>query len=88
MKSCFQPNPMMCVELDEVRSFVQKKANKSWLRIGLCRRTLEVVAYAVGGRGAEVCEQLKAGIPQMYGDAQTVRLSAGTIRCAGDLGGL
>jgi insertion element IS1 protein InsB len=60
------------LELDEVWSFVQKKANKSWLWIGLCRRTLEVVAYAVGGRGTEVCEQLKASIPQMYGQVQTV----------------
>ena len=60
------------LELDEVWSFVQKKANKSWLWIGLCRRMLEVVAYAVGGRGTEVCEQLKASIPQMYGHVQTV----------------
>ncbi len=60
------------LELDEVWSFVQKKANKSWLWIGLCRRTREVVAYAVGGRGADVCEQLKKNIPQAYCSAQTV----------------
>jgi IS1 family transposase len=60
------------LELDEVWSFVQKKANKSWLWIGLCRRMLEVVAYAVGGRGTEVCEQLKASTPQMYSHVQTV----------------
>ncbi len=60
------------LELDEVWSFVQKKANKSWLWIGLCRRAREVVAYAVGGRGADVCEQLKKNIPQAYCSAQTV----------------
>ena len=60
------------LELDEVWSFVQKKANKSWLWIGLCRRTLEVVAYAVGGRGADICEKLKKSIPSAYAHAQTV----------------
>jgi len=53
------------LELDEVWSFVQKKASKSWLWICLCRRTLEVVVYAVGGRGTAVCKKLKASIPQM-----------------------
>jgi insertion element IS1 protein InsB len=60
------------LELDEVWSFVQKKANKSWLWIGLCRRTLEVVAYAVGGRGVDTCEKLRKSIPQAYCDARTV----------------
>ncbi|MDQ3060880.1 MAG: IS1 family transposase [Pseudomonadota bacterium] len=60
------------LELDEVWSFVQKKANKSWLWIGLCRRTRQVVAYAVGGRGVDTCQKLKASIAQAYCQAQTL----------------
>ena len=60
------------LELDEVWSFVQKKSNPSWTWIGLCRRTLEVVTYAVGGRGIETCQQLKQSIPPMYHHAATV----------------
>ena len=60
------------LELDEVLSFIQKKACKSWLWIGLCRHTREVVAYSVGGRGADACEKLKKSIPPAYAQAQTV----------------
>jgi IS1 family transposase len=60
------------LELDELWSFVQKKANKSWIWIGLCRRTLQVVTYAVGGRGADTCQKLKQSIPEAYAQAQTV----------------
>jgi InsA N-terminal domain/IS1 transposase len=38
------------LELDELWSFVLKKANHSWIWIALCRRTRQVVAYAVGDR--------------------------------------
>jgi hypothetical protein len=60
------------LELDELWSFVQKKANKSWIWIGLCRRTRQVVAYAVGGRGTDTCQKLKQSIPPTYSHAQTV----------------
>jgi insertion element IS1 protein InsB len=34
------------LELDELWSFVLKKANKAWIWIALCRQTRQVVAYA------------------------------------------
>src|ERR1700759_5048883 len=40
------------LELDELWSFVTKRANKRWIWIALCRATRQVVAYAVGDRSA------------------------------------
>ena len=34
------------LELDELWSFVLKKANQVWVWIALCRKTRQVVAYA------------------------------------------
>lgn len=36
------------LELDELWSFVMKKTNQAWKLIALCRKTRQVVAYAVG----------------------------------------
>ena len=41
------------LELDELWSFVLKKANRSWIWIALCRKTRQVVAYAIGDRSKE-----------------------------------
>jgi insertion element IS1 protein InsB len=38
------------LELDELWSFVLKKAHDSWIWIALCRKTRQVVAYAIGDR--------------------------------------
>ncbi|MFL5628780.1 MAG: IS1 family transposase, partial [Ktedonobacteraceae bacterium] len=38
------------LELDELWSFVLKKAHDSWLWIALCRKSRQVVASAVGDR--------------------------------------
>lgn len=84
-----QPGDVL--ELDEVWSFVHKKANKSWLWIGLCRRTRQVVAYAVGGRGVETCHKLRKSIPPAYAHAHTVsdfwqaypKVFGSAHRCAG-----
>ena len=44
------------LELDELCSFVLKKARKRWVWLALCRSTRqEVVAYAIGSRGAATC---------------------------------
>ncbi len=34
--------------MDELWSFVLKKTNQAWIWIALCRKTRQVVAYAVG----------------------------------------
>ncbi len=54
------------LELDEVWSFVQKRANKRWLWIALCRRTRQVVAYFIGDRSEASCEALWKEIPESY----------------------
>ncbi len=54
------------LELDELWSFVLKRANKRWLWIALCRATRQVVAYVVGDRSAATCRKLWEHIPAAY----------------------
>ena len=54
------------LELDELWSFVLKKANDSWIWIALCRKTRQVVAYAVGDRNKKTCQRLWEAIPEGY----------------------
>jgi insertion element IS1 protein InsB len=54
------------LELDELWSFVLKKAHDSWIWIALCRKTRQVVAYAVGDRSKKTCQRLWEAIPQAY----------------------
>lgn len=53
-------------ELDELRSFVLKRANKRWIWIALCRATRQVVAYYIGDRSEASCHKLWARIPATY----------------------
>lgn len=54
------------LELDELWSFVLKKANDSWIWIALCRKTRQVVAYALGDRSKQTCQRLWEAIPSAY----------------------
>jgi len=54
------------LELDEMWSFVLKKASKRWIWIALCRGTRQVVAYAIGDRSEVTCQQLWEHIPATY----------------------
>jgi insertion element IS1 protein InsB len=54
------------LELDELWSFVLKKAHDSWIWIALCRQTRQVVAYAVGDRSKKTCQRLWEAIPEGY----------------------
>jgi IS1 family transposase len=54
------------LELDELWSFVLKKKNKAWIWIALCRKTRQVVAYAIGDRSEKTCNRLWEAIPQTY----------------------
>lgn len=54
------------LELDELWSFVLKKANDSWIWIALCRQTRQVVAYALGDRSKKTCQRLWEAIPEEY----------------------
>jgi insertion element IS1 protein InsB len=54
------------LELDELWSFVLKKAHDSWIWMALCRKTRQVVAYAVGDRSKKTCQRLWEAIPDSY----------------------
>jgi len=57
------------LELDELWSFVRKRANKRWIWIALCRATRQVVAYVVGDRSRATCQKLWQQIPAVYRSA-------------------
>lgn len=60
-------NPASTIlELDELWSFVAKKTNQAWIWIALCRKTRQVVAYAVGDRSEKTCRCLWEAIPSAY----------------------
>ena len=46
------------LELDELWSFVLKKARKRWIWIALCRRIRQVVAYSIGDRSKRTCRRV------------------------------
>jgi insertion element IS1 protein InsB len=52
------------LELDELWSFVLKKANQAWIWIALCRKTRQVIAYAIGDRSQKTCRILWEAIPE------------------------
>jgi insertion element IS1 protein InsB len=54
------------LELDELWSFVLKKTKQAWIWIALCRKTRQVVAYAVGDRSEKTCRTLWEAIPLAY----------------------
>ena len=52
--------------MDELWSFVGVKTNKQWVWLALCRRTRQVVAYAIGDRSEQTCRRLWERIPASY----------------------
>jgi insertion element IS1 protein InsB len=54
------------LELDELWSFVLKKANKQWVWLALCRKTRQIVGYVVGDRSEATCRRLWQAIPALY----------------------
>lgn len=54
------------LELDEMWSWVYRRINKRWLWLALCRRTRQIVAYAIGCRGEATCSVLWQRIPAAY----------------------
>jgi insertion element IS1 protein InsB len=51
------------LELDELWSFVGKRANKRWVWIALSRATRQVVADVIGDRSGATCRKLWEQIP-------------------------
>ena len=54
------------LELDELWSFVQKKAPTLWLWVALCRRTRQIVAWNLGDRSEQGAADLRASPPRDY----------------------
>jgi len=54
------------LELDELWSFVGNKTHKRWLWLALCRRTRQVVAFHIGDRDSNACQQLWQRVPADY----------------------
>ncbi len=54
------------LELDEIWSFVKRRKNKRWIWLALCRRTRQIVAFAIGNRGKRTCQKLWKAIPETY----------------------
>jgi len=54
------------LEYDEAWSFVFKKRNKRWLWTVMCRRTRQIIAFAIGDRSEKTCQQLWKRVPENY----------------------
>jgi len=54
------------LEFDELWSFVGSKSQKAWIWLVLCRRTRQVLAYALGDRSAKTCRRLWNRLPPAY----------------------
>ncbi len=53
-------------ELDELWSFVGKRANRQWVWIAIDATTRQVIAFHVGDRSQASAEQLWANLPTVY----------------------
>lgn len=54
------------LELDELVSFVSEKWFKRWLWTAQCRRTRQIVAYAIGDRSETTARRLWQAVPEAY----------------------
>ncbi len=59
-----QERPIL--ELDELWSFVGRKANQQWIWIALERQTRRIVGFVLGDRSATTCRKLWASLPADY----------------------
>ena len=80
------------LELDELWSFVQAKAQTLWLGVALCRRTRQIVAWTLGDRSLQSACDLRADLPLYYRrcgtrsdywDAYAAAFPKRTHRCCG-----
>ena len=80
------------LELDELWSFVQSKAQTLWLWVALCRRTRQIIAYTLGDRSQQSAADLRASLSPDYRgratrsdlwEAYAAAFPARTHRCCG-----
>ena len=58
------------LELDETWSFVQQHFFQRWLWAALCRRTRQIVAFAIGDRTQDTASHLRDRLPLGYRDGR------------------
>jgi len=51
------------LELDELWSFVCRRRAQRWVWLALCRRTRQIVAYAIGDGSEKTCRLLWGRVP-------------------------
>ena len=61
------------LELDELWSFVQSKAQQLWRWVALCRRTRQIVAWTPGDRSEQSAADLRAALPRDHRGRATRR---------------
>jgi len=54
------------LEFDEAWSFVERRDNQHWLWTVLCRRTRQIIAFAIGDHSEATCRQLWEAVPLAY----------------------
>lgn len=59
------------LELDEMWTFVQKRDNKVWLWLALCRLIKQIIGYQLGSRDAPTCQLFKDHIAPAYQNVAT-----------------
>jgi IS1 family transposase/transposase-like protein len=60
------PTSLKIVQMDELWSFVQSKANKQWVWLALDTTTALIVGCSVGDRSTKSCRGLWTSIPESY----------------------
>ncbi len=59
------------LEVDEMWSFVFEQWRKRWIWTVMCRRTRQIIAYAIGDRSQKTCRLLWERIPEPYKGCQS-----------------
>jgi IS1 family transposase len=63
--------PQDILEADEMWSFVHERWNKRWVWTVMCRRTRQIIAFAIGDRDEATCRTLWEQIPATYKGCQS-----------------
>ena len=66
LETLLPPQAGDVLEMDELVSFVSEKFFKRWLWTAQCRRTRQIVAYAIGDRSETTAQKLWQAIPESY----------------------
>ena len=70
-ETLFPAQPEDILEADEMWSFVQEHWQKRWIWTVMCRRTRQIIAYAIGDRSQQTCRLLWERIPASYKSCQS-----------------